>query len=175
MTLGSCAVDLTVDPAGLAHWGERAMRCALGRGGVRPDKREGDGATPIGCFPLRRVLFRADRLSRPASGLPVSPLDPRDGWCDDPQDPLYNRPVRLPYAGRHERLWRQDEVYDVIVFLGHNDAPVVPGRGSAVFLHVARPDFTPTEGCVALTREDLLSVVAQAGIGDRMIVSEPPG
>ena len=151
------------------------MRCALGRGGVRLDKREGDGATPIGCFPLRRLLFRADKLSRPTSGLPVGALDPRDGWCDDPLDPLYNRPVRLPYPGRHERLWREDEIYDAIVVLGHNDDPVVPGRGSAVFLHIARSDFAQTEGCIALMREDLLKVVAEAGIGDCLVIREPIG
>jgi L,D-peptidoglycan transpeptidase YkuD (ErfK/YbiS/YcfS/YnhG family) len=161
-------MELVVEANGRAQWNMRAFRCAIGRGGIRADKREGDGATPAGVFALRRVLYRPDRLTRPATGLPAAPLDPADGWCDDPADPLYNRPVRLPYPARHERLWREDAIYDVIVVLGHNDDPVIPGRGSAVFLHVAAPDFGPTQGCVALAREELMSVLATAGPGDML-------
>jgi L,D-peptidoglycan transpeptidase YkuD (ErfK/YbiS/YcfS/YnhG family) len=109
---------------------------------------------------LRRVLYRADRLSVPACTVPVEPIGPQDGWCDDPLDPAYNRPVRLPYAGRHEELWRTDAVYDIVGVLGWNDAPVERDRGSAIFLHVARPDFQPTEGCIALALPDLRSVLA---------------
>jgi len=161
-------MELVVEANGRAQWGMRAFRCALGRAGIRADKREGDGATPAGVFPLRRVLYRPDRLTRPATGLPAAALDPADAWCDDPGDALYNRPVRLPYPARHERLWREDRIYDLIVILGHNDDPVVPGLGSAIFLHVARPDFAPTQGCVALSREDLLALLAAAGPGDAL-------
>ncbi len=164
-------MDLIVSAGGVADWRGRSFRCALGRSGIRADKREGDGATPAGCFGLRRVVYRADRLDRPPTALPVTALNPQDGWCDDPADPMYNRPVRLPYAARHERLWRDDGVYDAIVVLGHNDDPVVPGHGSAIFLHVARPDYRSTEGCVALARGDLLAVLAEARPGDRMCVA----
>jgi len=98
------------------------------------------------------------------------PLSPLDGWCDDPGDPLYNRPVRLPYRARHERLWLESAVYDLIVVLGHNDDPVRPGAGSAVFLHVARPDYSPTQGCIALAKRDLLTMLATAGPGDCVAV-----
>ena len=123
-----------------ARAGGRSWRCAIGVGGLRPEaeKREGDGATPIGCFALRRLVYRADRIARPETRLPVTTLLPEDGWCDAPGDPAYNRPVRLPYPARHERLWRDDEIYDVIVMLSHNDDPPVAGLGSAIFLHVAR-------------------------------------
>ncbi len=142
-------------------------RCALGRSGVvaAGDKREGDGASPIGIWPIRRVLFRPDRITALETRIDAVPLDPSDGWCDAPQDPAYNRPVRLPYPASAENLWREDEVYDLIVVLGHNDDPPVPGMGSAIFLHLARPDGTPTEGCVALTRPDLLRLLAQATPG----------
>lgn len=146
-------------------------RCALGRGGVRLDKQEGDGATPIGCFPLRRVLYRADRLHAPVTALPVAPIEADDGWCDDPADPAYNRPVKLPRAGRHERLWRDDHLYDVVVVLGHNDDPPVPGKGSAIFLHVAHVDYRPTEGCVALALPDLLTVLRNCGPATELCVS----
>ncbi len=147
------------------------MRCALGRAGVRADKREGDGATPLGAFALRRVLSRADRIRPPDTALPLQPLDPNDGWCDDPADAAYNRMVRLPRDGHCERLWRDDGIYDVLVVLGHNDSPVRPGCGSAVFLHLARPDFPPTEGCVALAAGDLLDVLATCRPGDSMRVT----
>ncbi len=167
-------MDILVNAAGELRWANRTYRCALGHGGVRNDKREGDGATPAGRFPLRRVLYRPDRLSAPTTLLPVSPLAPDDGWCDDPTDPQYNRPVRLPYAARHEELWRADALYDVIVVIGHNDAPVVPGKGSAIFLHLANADYRPTQGCVALIRQDLLDVLTGVGPDDVLEI-EPAG
>ena len=148
-------------------------RCALGRGGIVMDKREGDGGTPVGGFALRRVLYRPDRLDAPATGLPVDAIAPEDGWCDDPAHPDYNRPVGLPFSASHEKLWRDDEVYDVILILGHNDDPPVPGKGSAIFMHVARPDYAPTEGCVALALEDLLAVLARCRPGDTIRVNPP--
>ena len=152
--------DLVVHPPGRLRWRERSFACAIGAGGVQSNKREGDGGTPAGRFPLRRVLYRPDRMAPPRTVLPIAPLDPQDGWCDDPDHPLYNRPLRLPHAARHEALWRADHVYDLIVILGHNDAPAVPGLGSAVFLHVARPDYAPTAGCVAVAVGDLLTILA---------------
>ncbi len=144
---------------GLLRLRGRDFRCALGHGGIAAHKMEGDGATPAGLLPLRRVLFRADRLAAPACAVPVEPIGPQDGWCDDPLDPAYNRPVRLPYAGRHEELWRTDAVYDIVAVLGWNDAPVQRDRGSAIFLHLARPGFPPTEGCVALALDELRAVL----------------
>ena len=150
----------TIGPDHLLHHDGQHFRAALGKGGISPLKMEGDGATPTGLLPLRRVLYRADRLPRPRAAVPVMPLAPHDGWCDDPADHAYNQPVRLPYEARVEELWRSDAVYDVIAVLGWNDAPVARDRGSAIFLHVARPDYTPTEGCIALNLPDLLTVLA---------------
>lgn len=144
-----------VTPDGLLRFRGETLRCAVGKGGIRTDKQEGDGATPVGLLPLRRVLWRADRGPRPRCAVPAEPIAPEDGWCDDPAHADYNRAVRLPHPGRHERLWRDDAVYDVIGVLGWNDAPVRRGRGSAIFLHVARPDLAPTEGCVALPETEL--------------------
>lgn len=115
---------------GLLRFRNETLRCAFGAAGLRADKREGDGATPCGLLPLRRVLFRADRGPRPLAAVPVEPIDPEDGWCDDPGHPDYNRKVRLPHPARHERLWREDALYDVVGVLGWNDAPVVRGRGA---------------------------------------------
>lgn len=164
------AVDIVVSSARIARVGRSAFRCALGRSGIRVDKREGDGATPAGVFPLREVLYRADRIARPATALPVRPLEPHDGWCDAPTDARYNKLVRLPYPASAEQLWRADRVYDLIVVVGYNDAPVVPGKGSAIFLHVARPNYAPTAGCVAFARSHLLRILATTDQRSRLIV-----
>lgn len=161
---------------GRLAWGGRDVACTLGRGGVRLDKREGDGATPVGRFPFRRFYWRPDRFAAvPASGLPGEALTQAHGWCDAPDDPAYNRPVTLPYAGRHEKLWRADALYDVIVVLGHNDAPVVPHAGSAIFMHLRRDDGGPTDGCVGLARDDLLALLAALSPSDTIEIEAPRG
>jgi L,D-peptidoglycan transpeptidase YkuD (ErfK/YbiS/YcfS/YnhG family) len=152
---------LVIHPDGQADWRGRSLRCALGRGGIidATDKREGDGATPAGRWHFRRALYRADRMNPPATALPLAPITPEDGWCDDASHADYNRQVTLPFATSYEHLWRDDALYDLVVVLGHNDDPPKPGLGSAIFLHVAKPDYAATEGCVALSNEDLLAVV----------------
>jgi L,D-peptidoglycan transpeptidase YkuD (ErfK/YbiS/YcfS/YnhG family) len=149
-----------VSADGLLRFQGATLRCSLGVGGISVAKQEGDGATPAGLLPIRRILWRADRGPRPTTTLPAEPIAPEDGWCDDPGHRDYNTRIRLPHAARHERLWRDDAVYDVIGLLGWNDVPVVRGRGSAIFLHVARPDLAPTEGCVALPEGDLRRLLA---------------
>jgi L,D-peptidoglycan transpeptidase YkuD (ErfK/YbiS/YcfS/YnhG family) len=148
---------------GSVGMGLLAFPCALGRSGCRTLKREGDGATPRGTWIARAVYYRPDRVLRPRTGLPVRPLRPHDGWCDAPGDANYNRPVRHPYPASAERLWRTDALYDLIVVLDYNERPRVQGRGSAIFLHVARPGYQPTEGCIALARPHLLRLVARLG------------
>jgi L,D-peptidoglycan transpeptidase YkuD (ErfK/YbiS/YcfS/YnhG family) len=148
--------------------GDTSYRAAIGRNGIVTDKREGDGASPAGIWPLRRVMYRADRLLRPETNLPLSVIQPDDGWCDAPGDDAYNTAVKLPYPASHEELWREDRLYDVVAVIGYNDDPVVPGRGSAIFLHVATPDYARTAGCVALALDDLLNVLAELGPGSTL-------
>ncbi|WP_395647258.1 L,D-transpeptidase [Terricaulis sp.] len=147
-------------------------RCTLGRGGVvgAKLKREGDGATPIGAWPIRCILYRPDREPRPETALDVRALSREDGWCDAPNDPAYNTMVRHPYPSSAEHLWRDDHVYDLIVVLGFNDDPVVSGKGSAIFWHLAREDFAPTEGCVAVARDTMLTALRVAQPGDTLAV-----
>jgi len=155
---------------GSARLGERTFPCALGRSGLIANKREGDGGTPIGRFPFRRLLYRADRVPHIETRLPARHIEPEDGWCDDPASPDYNKPIRLPHPARHEKLWLEDHLYDLVVVIGHNDDPIVPGAGSAVFVHVARADWGPTAGCIALRREDLLAILAQVSTTDAIDV-----
>lgn len=142
------------------------MPCALGRGGIAARKREGDGTTPRGIFPLRGAYFRPDRLPRPRTALPLTPMETDFGWCDDPAHRDYNRLVQLPHPSRHETMWRDDPLYDLLVEIGYNDAPVGRGLGSAIFLHLARADYAPTEGCVAVARNDLIRLVERLHPGD---------
>jgi L,D-peptidoglycan transpeptidase YkuD (ErfK/YbiS/YcfS/YnhG family) len=139
------------------------LPCALGRSGRRTRKREGDGATPTGRWRLLYVLYRPDRIVRPATSVPVKPIRRSDGWCDAPADPNYNRPVRLPYAASAESLWRVDGLYDLVIVLSHNGVPRVRGGGSAIFIHLVRPGYRPTEGCIALSRPHLLVLLRRVG------------
>jgi len=160
----------TTGALGRVMWPGHGARAAFGRSGVAAaaEKREGDGSSPIGVWPMRRVLWRPDKGSAPRTGLAVTPILPNDGWCDAPEDESYNRPVLLPYPASAEALWRQDDLYDLVVILGYNDNPVVSGKGSAIFMHLAQPDYGPTAGCVALGRLDLEALLAQANPGDAL-------
>jgi L,D-peptidoglycan transpeptidase YkuD (ErfK/YbiS/YcfS/YnhG family) len=148
----------------LAVWNGHDFRCAVGRSGFvsAQAKKEGDGATPIGRWNMREVYYRPDREKPPATALPVRAIQKNDSWCEAPEDSQYNRLVIQPYKASAERLWRDDHLYDIVVILGYNDGPPIPGKGSVIFLHVARPDFSPSAGCVHLAREDLLTVLREA-------------
>ena len=159
--------------ARLLHAGERTIPCSIGKGGLiaAGDKREGDGASPIGVWPIRGVLLRPDRVALPAGlQLPWRWIRPSDGWSDGVDDPAYNRPVRHPHGFSAERLWREDELYDVIVVLGHNDAPAVPGAGSAIFFHCWR-DGADTEGCVAIAKDAMVGLLPRLVPGDAVEIS----
>jgi L,D-peptidoglycan transpeptidase YkuD (ErfK/YbiS/YcfS/YnhG family) len=158
----------TASPLGWLTYGTKKVRCALGRSGVLPAnvKREGDGASPIGIWSIRRVMWRQDRLESLNTALDLTAIQMDDGWCDASDDPKYNQPVKHPYPVSAEHMWREDGLYDVVVILGHNDDPVVAGAGSAIFLHCARDDYGTTQGCVAVSKADLLAIVAIALPGD---------
>jgi L,D-peptidoglycan transpeptidase YkuD (ErfK/YbiS/YcfS/YnhG family) len=148
--------------------GRHALPVVLGRSGIAADKREGDGATPRGRFALVRLWWRADRLPRPSTRLPVRRIDPAVAWCENPLDRRYNRPFRRSANEPGDRLWRDDRLYDLMIELSHNTRPRVAGRGSAVFLHVARPDRSGTAGCVALAAKDLRRLIGRLGPGTRI-------
>ena len=144
---------------GWANLGAKRWRCTMGAGGVREDKVEGDAATPAGSFPLRRIYFRNDRLVLPKLHLPARPINRHDGWCDDPRAPTYNRLVHIPNDWSHEKMWREDGLYDLVVVVGYNDDPPEGEWGSAIFLHIARDDYAGTQGCVAFSRDDILELL----------------
>jgi L,D-peptidoglycan transpeptidase YkuD (ErfK/YbiS/YcfS/YnhG family) len=153
----------------LAHG---VRRVALGRCGIAAMKREGDGATPLGRFPVRQVLYRAGRMPRPRTRLPIHAIHEGEGWCEDPADRNYNRLVKLSPKSTADHLIRIDHLYDLVVVLGYNDRPRVRGRGSAIFLHLARPNYSPTAGCIALSRHDLLMLLTQLRRGSAIVVTQ---
>ena len=159
------------EPArGVLTLGPLALPVALGRGGIKADKREGDGATPRGTFRLKRLWWRADRHPRPATLLPVRRISADEGWCEDPSDRHYNRPIKLPPRSKADRLARKDGLYDFIIEIDHNTRPRIAGRGSAVFIHVARPGFAPTAGCVALDLATLRRLLARVGPRTKIVI-----
>ncbi len=143
--------------------GGRYIKVALGRAGIKANKREGDGATPAGRYRLVRVWWRPDRLPRPRTLLPLKPITRLDGWCEDPSDRRYNRAMRISPGQPGDRLWRSDALYDLVIEIDHNKRPRVSGRGSAVFVHVARPEFAPTAGCVSMPVKTLRQLLARLG------------
>ncbi len=137
--------------------------CAMGKNGITSieNSREGDGMTPLGHYPLRYGLYRDDRICIPPCTLQFHQIRKNDGWCDTPHDDAYNRPVRLPYPTGAESLYKDSHVYDIIIVLGHNDTPPIPDMGSAIFLHIARDGYQPTQGCVAIHKDDMLELLPQ--------------
>ncbi len=147
-----------------------AIPVALGRGGIKANKFEGDGGTPRGTFRPLQLWWRADRHCRPQAKLPARPITPDDAWCEDPSSRHYNRPIRLEHDMPGDRLRRDDHLYDYVVEIDHNTRPRVARRGSAVFLHLARPGFQPTAGCVAMTRGSMLRLLRRLGKTTRIAI-----
>jgi len=164
-------MDLIVTPAGdgwQASYGDQRWRCAVGRGGIKVEKAEGDGVSPVGRWPIRTVYYRPDRIAKPVSPFPTRAIEELDGWCDDPAHADYNRPVTCPFTASHEEMWRQDDLYDIVVVPGKTAAPRGPGAGGAISLHVAGHDYSPPAGGAALARQDLLAFLAQAQPGTHL-------
>jgi L,D-peptidoglycan transpeptidase YkuD (ErfK/YbiS/YcfS/YnhG family) len=155
---------------GVLRLGEITVPCALGRSGIIVRKREGDGGTPAGRFALLHVYYRPDRGLPPATLLPAEPLSPTFGWCDDPGHRRYNRPVQLPFPASHEKMWRDDRLYDIVVVLDCNLDPAVKGKGSAIFFHIAREGYSPTEGCVAVSPEHMRLILQNVSLGAEMVI-----
>jgi L,D-peptidoglycan transpeptidase YkuD (ErfK/YbiS/YcfS/YnhG family) len=168
--------------------GKEIFPCAVGANGFSGGTFEGSKTTPVGEFALRPGYYRADKLSdpsrfniRPSDSIkaalpqgegifPLTPIQPDDGWCDDPAHPMYNKPVKLPFPASHEKLWLENDTYDIIIPIGYNDDPVIPGKGSAIFLHCAKPGYTPTLGCVAVAREDMLKLLPRISTTTRLLI-----
>jgi L,D-peptidoglycan transpeptidase YkuD (ErfK/YbiS/YcfS/YnhG family) len=151
-------------------WGLGPRRCAIGSGGIAIKGAEGDGITPRGVWPIREIFYRPDRIENLKTQLALWAIAPDDGWCDAPTNINYNRLVKLPYGASAEHMWRDDSLYDIVAVLGFNDDPVYEGKGSAIFLHLAKPDYAPTAGCIGLAQADLIAALEQLAPGDKIII-----
>ena len=161
--------DLVLTPRGVRFLG-RVFPCAIGKNGTTPSKREGDGTTPVGVHRIVAMLYRADRIARPASW--GRPIGPGDLWSDDSKDDSYNHLVLAPYGFSHEKLRRADPLYDLVLITDWNWPNAVPGRGSAIFLHQWRRPRYPTEGCIAFRRDHLRWISRRIAPGTRLIIPE---
>ena len=170
------AGDLVVGPWGARFMGRR-FACSVGRGGIVPEavKTEGDGASPAGAWRLTGLYWRADCSLRPLTGLTAAPLGPQQGWAETPEDPAYNLPIRHPHPFPADRMTRGDPLYDICAITDHNAAPVVPGAGSAIFVHLWRRPRWPTAGCVAFRRLDLEWILTRWQPSSRLVICERGG
>ena len=144
--------------------------CAVGRAGLTTNKIEGDHKTPVGEFKFKKIYYRKDRLGEMIFQIPFAIIRENDGWCDDPKSKLYNQHVQFPFDASAERLFRDDDLYDIICVLNYNTNPIVPGKGSAIFLHICKPNFAGTEGCVAIEKKNILKLVNLIDCNTKLIV-----
>lgn len=147
-------------------------KCAIGKNGFAANKIEGDNKTPIGEFYLREVFYRADKISAPQTKLKTTATQKNFGWCDDVNSAEYNKFITLPHPARHENLWREDNLYDIVVVIGYNDSPPIKGKGSAIFMHIAKPEYQGTEGCIALEKNDLLEILQNTNNQTKLKIKE---
>lgn len=149
----------------------KRYKCAIGEKGFTDTPLEGDKKTPLGRFALRECWYRADRIDKPDTMLPLKIIKQDDGWCDSPEHTQYNLHVKLPVSCSHERLWREDNIYDIIVPIGFNDTDIIPGNGSAIFFHIAKPDYQPTLGCVAVSLPNMLEILKNIYTASEIVIS----
>ncbi len=162
---------IEVTGANVLLFSGKRYRCAVGLNGFTTEPHEGAKKTPVGTFALRECWYRTDRLARPVTGLPLRGIRRDDGWCDDPAHPDYNRHVKLPFSASHEKLWRGDHTYDIIVPIGFNDTEIIPGKGSAIFFHLAKPGYSPTLGCVAVALPDMLAILGKLDSQSEIVIT----
>ena len=134
-------------------------KCSIGNGGFSRKKKEGDGCTPVGVFKITDIFYRGDKIKKLSTHYDLKKILPSDGWCDDPNHKLYNTKIEFPFSHSAEQLFRQDDLYDIVCVTNHNQNPIIPGAGSAIFIHIASPEYSATEGCVALTQKDLVEIL----------------
>lgn len=166
---------------GTLTWQGGTTTCAIGKGGLADPpstKREGDGKTPVGTYRLTTLYYRADRVERPITGLPLRIVQPDDLWCDDQDHPMYNRPVAAPFAASAEKMWRTDHAYDLCAVLDYNLFPAIAGAGSAIFVHLPAAqggELTPTEGCIRIDEATFRALIQSAQFGSLIEIAARPG
>ena len=144
--------------------------CAIGRAGLTTNKIEGDHKTPVGEFKFKKIYYRKDKLGEMIFQIPFAIIAENDGWCDDPKSKLYNQHIQFPFDASAEKLFRDDDLYDLLCVINHNTDPIVPGKGSAIFLHISKPNFEGTEGCVAIQKENIIELAKKIDLTTKLII-----
>ncbi len=151
---------------------DKKLRCAIGRGGIKKNKVEGDLSTPIGAFKFNKIYYRADKLGEINFEIISTIIQKNDGWCDDERSSFYNQYIQFPFNESAEHLYREDDIYDILCVLNYNTSPIIPGLGSAIFLHVARSNFAGTKGCIAIDKEALLTIATKITYDSRIVIED---
>ena len=146
------------------------IKCALGKNGITKNKQEGDLKTPKGIFKLKKVFYRRDRIKSFKSRIKKYCIKKNIGWCDDPNSKYYNREIRFPFNGTAEKLWRKDNIYDLIIVINYNLNPIIKNKGSAIFLHICKKNYAPTKGCVAINKKDMINLLVNIKINTKLII-----
>ena len=144
--------------------------CAIGRDGLTKNKIEGDHKTPIGEFKFKKVFYRADKLGKMVFNLPSQVIDKDCGWCDDPEHKQYNQLIKFPFSASAEKLHRDDDLYDLLFVINYNTDPIIPGNGSAIFLHISKPNFGGTEGCIAIEKKNIIELSKKIDLETKLII-----
>jgi L,D-peptidoglycan transpeptidase YkuD (ErfK/YbiS/YcfS/YnhG family) len=152
---------IIINKSGYLKYKNLKFRCSLGKAGIGIKKKEGDNLTPKGEFKLIQVFYRADRIKKIKTDLPKKTIARNMGWCDDSRSNNYNRLIKLPFNFSYEKLYRKDNIYDLVVLISYNTKPIIRNKGSAIFIHISRRNFSPTKGCVALKKDNLLQLLSK--------------
>ena len=147
------------------------IKCAIGKRGITSRKTEGDKKTPKGIFGFKSILYRKDRITKIKSPFKKIIIKKNMGWCDDINSEHYNKMIRFPFNASAEKLWLKENIYDVIIIIDYNLKPVVKNRGSAIFLHIAKRNYAPTEGCVAIRKKDMIVLTNKISKTTKIIIS----
>ena len=150
---------IIINKSGYLKYKNLKFRCSLGKAGIKVKKKEGDNITPKGTYKIIRIYCRKDRIRQVKSRIKIYKINKKIGWCDDPRSKKYNQLIKLPNKFRHEKFYRKDHLYDLIIVLNYNMRPVVKNKGSAIFIHLARRNYNPTKGCIALSKNNLLIIL----------------
>ena len=152
---------IIVKNSGYLKYKNLKFRCALGKAGIKKKEKEGDNATPKGIFKITRLYYRPDRIKNIITAVKKIKIKKNVGWCDDPNNKFYNKEIKLPNKFSHEKLYRKDNLYDLVLVLNYNTNPIIKNKGSAIFLHITKNSYKKTKGCIALKKKHLIELISQ--------------
>jgi L,D-peptidoglycan transpeptidase YkuD (ErfK/YbiS/YcfS/YnhG family) len=162
---------IIISKSGCLKYKDLIFKCAIGKAGIRKKKKEGDKITPIGAYKIINIYYREDRIKKIPTKFRLNKIKKNMGWCDDPRSKKYNKLIKLPSKYRHEKLFRKDNIYDLVMVLNYNTSPIIKNKGSAIFIHIAKKNYKKTLGCIALKKTDLIKLLKKINKKTKVIIS----